>query len=167
MEENKNQPITPTEPQTPPPTTPETPQTTTPNVETVTPPVAVSAPPVVEPASPTPTVITTPTATRSKWSYVFIILGIAQIVLPAAFITVLLYAGSTLEGLFIGILLTAVGLPALAILGLVNLVGLAIYIGKLKPKGIELALEIISMAISIPLVGVGGFVMFILQTAFH
>lgn len=97
-----------------------------------------------------------------KWRYFFIVIGILQAAGIALFFTVMLWAviqaKSGVSGTeFIALILFATVVPAVAVISLVNLIGLPIYMQKQKLHGKRLVFAIISLAISALLVLYGAY----------
>ncbi|MGI9027757.1 MAG: hypothetical protein ACR2FM_02855 [Candidatus Saccharimonadales bacterium] len=89
----------------------------------------------------------------SKWRYFFIVLGILQAAGVALFLLVMLWASQQAKAgvsgtEFIALILFVTVVPAVAIISVVNLIGLPIYMRKHKPHGKRLVLSILSLVIS-------------------
>lgn len=98
----------------------------------------------------------------SKWRFLFIILGILQILVIALFFFIIWWAVQQAKAgvsgtEFIGLILFITLVPAAAILAIINLIGLPIYIKKHKPHGKGMVFSILSLAVSIILVLYGAY----------
>lgn len=98
----------------------------------------------------------------SKWRYFFMILGILQAAGVALFFLVMLWASQQAKAgvsgtEFIALILFVTVVPAVAIISLINLIGLPIYMRKSKPHGKGLVLNIVSLVISTLLVLYGAY----------
>lgn len=98
----------------------------------------------------------------SKWRYFFIVIGILQAAGIALFLLVMLWAAQQAKAgvsgtEFIALILFVTVVPAVAVISLVNLIGLPIYMRKQKLHGKRLVFAIISLAISALLVLYGAY----------
>jgi hypothetical protein len=98
----------------------------------------------------------------SKWRYFFIVLGVLQAAGIALFLLIMLWASQQAKAgvsgtEFIALILFVTVVPAVAIISLVNFIGLPIYLKKRKPHGKGLILSIVSLVISALLVLYGGY----------
>jgi len=101
----------------------------------------------------------------SKWRYLFIVLGILQALGVALFFAIMASIGGQTGSEFIALLLFVTLVPGLAILALINLIGLPIYMAKQKPKGKGLVFSIISLVISVVLFLYGAYTVYQFQVA--
>lgn len=106
----------------------------------------------------------------SKWRYVFVVLGVLQILglmlIALAWIWALQQANAGVyEAGFINLFIFAVCVPCAGVLALVNIVGLSIYLFKQKPQGKGLVLGIVSLMISLSLVIGAATIVYLLQTS--
>ncbi|MDB5182060.1 MAG: hypothetical protein JWP13_823 [Candidatus Saccharibacteria bacterium] len=98
----------------------------------------------------------------SKWRYFFIVLGTLQAAGIALFFLVMFWASQQAKAgvsgtEFIALILFVTVVPAVAIISLVNLIGLPIYMRKHKPHGKGLIFCILSLVISGLLVLYGAY----------
>ena len=98
----------------------------------------------------------------SRWRYVFIVLGVLQLLGVAAFFGFMTWAGvqakNGVSGTeFLALLLFVTLVPAVGIVAFLNFIGLPIYLLKQKPKGKGLALGIVSLIMSMALVAYAGY----------
>lgn len=112
-----------------------------------------------------PYVTMTPLADQrpSKWRYLFIILGILQTIGVALFGGVLLFTSQLSKTgasgtEFIVLAASAVIVPFISAIALINIVGLPIYIVKRKLRGKAMAFAIVSLAFSLILALFGAYI---------
>ena len=120
-----------------------------------------------EPSAPAPFVQfeQTPAKKPTKWRFLFIILGILQIVGIGLFFMIVTSIGGQSGSEFIVLALGLTLIPAIGFVGLVNLIGLPIYMLKRKPHGKGLVFSIISLLISLVLFSFGAFTLYQLRVA--
>ncbi len=90
----------------------------------------------------------------SKWRYFFIVLGILQALGVGLFVLIIMWAIRLAKGgasgtEFIGLIVFVTLVPAVALMAIVNIIGLPIYMWKHRPRGKELVFSILSLAVSI------------------
>jgi hypothetical protein len=106
----------------------------------------------------------------SKWRYLFIILGILQVVGVGIYFLVMTWAiqqaKAGLSGTeFIGLIVYATLVPAVGLIAFINLIGLAVYLPRHKPRGKGLVFSLLSLAVSILLALYGAYSVYELRVA--
>lgn len=98
----------------------------------------------------------------SKWRYLFIVLGILQLLGVGMFFAIMSWAiGLAKAGNsgteFIGLVVFAFLVPLIGLIALINLIGLPVYMHKHKPKGKGLFFSITSLSFSLLLFLFGAY----------
>lgn len=93
----------------------------------------------------------------SKWRFVFIFLGVVQLISVGIFFGVWSMIQGQTGGEFVALLMFMTIVPVTGIIALLNLIGLPIYIAKHKPQGKWLVLSAISLVISVILALYGAY----------
>jgi len=94
----------------------------------------------------------------SKWQYMFIVLGLLQAISVALYVTLLLLSRIDPGIGYAVIFLSITVLPVIAVAAVINIIALPFYLAKSQPTGKERTMSIISMLLSLLLLGYGGYI---------
>jgi hypothetical protein len=98
-----------------------------------------------------------PNQKRSKWGFLFELLGILQALGVGLFFLIILSISGQTGSEFIAMLLLVTLVPAVGLIAFINLVGLPIYMAKRKPRGRGLVFCILSLIISVVLASIAAY----------
>ncbi len=169
MDDNQNQnpfpqPVQPTIPPTPPPAPQPAPQSATQPIPQPEPQFQAFGSATGDPTTPQPAPFVSAVPgeeqpkKKSKWRYVFIVLGILQILGVIGYFAAFFLAMNSIAGMFFILYIFAYYIPALGVLALVNLIGLALFLIIRKARGVGLILGILSLLVSLVIVAYAGYI---------
>lgn len=101
----------------------------------------------------------------SKWRFFYIALGILQVLGIGLLVFIMFSIAGQTGSEFIALALLMTYVPAMGIIALLNLIGLPIYMYRNRPRRAWLVLSILSLLVSVAIVGFGAFNIYQLMMA--